>query len=141
MLGAHLTEQNRVPGVRFSLWAPNAREVRVVGDFNQWQGHRHSMQRVKQSGIWSLFVPGLKQMDLYKYEIHTHRGEVFLKADPYAFYSEVRPGTASRIFPWPATAGGTRNTWQVKKDNRSMKVRWLFMKYTRVPGGERTVGF
>ncbi|MEW6064653.1 MAG: 1,4-alpha-glucan branching protein GlgB [Bacillota bacterium] len=98
MLGAHLTEQNRVPGVRFSLWAPNAREVRVVGDFNQWQGHRHSMQRVKQSGIWSLFVPGLKQMDLYKYEIHTHRGEVFLKADPYAFYSEVRPGTASRIF-------------------------------------------
>ncbi|WP_073235019.1 1,4-alpha-glucan branching protein GlgB [Desulforamulus putei] len=98
MLGAHLTEQNGMQGVRFSLWAPNAREVRVVGDFNQWQGHRHVMERVKQSGIWSLFVPGLKPMDLYKYEIHTHQGEVLLKADPYAFYSEIRPGTASRVY-------------------------------------------
>ncbi|MEW6695894.1 MAG: 1,4-alpha-glucan branching protein GlgB [Bacillota bacterium] len=105
LLGAHVTEEKGVQGVRFSVWAPNADKVNVVGDFNGWQGGGHTMHRVKQSGIRSLFIPGLKPMELYKYEIHTHQGEVFLKADPYAFYSEIRPGTASRVFsldgyPW-----------------------------------------
>ncbi|GAB6157239.1 1,4-alpha-glucan branching protein GlgB [Desulfotomaculum varum] len=90
--------QNGVPGVRFVLWAPHAREVRVVGDFNHWQGHRHVMQRVNNCGLWSLFIPGLKALDLYKYEIHTEQGDVLLKADPYAFYSEIRPGTASKVY-------------------------------------------
>lgn len=98
MFGSHITEENGVKGVRFSLWAPNAKEVRVVGDFNNWQGSCHVMSREGQSGVWSIFIPALRELDQYKYEIITYHGNVFLKADPFAFYSEVRPRTASRIF-------------------------------------------
>ena len=97
MLGAHLEEQSGVRGVRFAVWAPHAREVRVAGDFNVWQGDNHLMEHVENSGIWSLFIPGLKTGDLYKYEIVTSEGEVYLKADPYAFQAECRPGTASQV--------------------------------------------
>lgn len=115
LLGAHVTEEKGVQGVRFSVWAPNAGKVNVVGDFNGWQGGSHAMHRVKQSGIWTLFVPGLKPMDLYKYEIHTHQEEVFLKSDPYAFYSEIRPGTASRIFSLDGYPWGDQSYQEKKK--------------------------
>ena len=98
VLGAHPHEENGIKGVRFSLWSPNAREVRVVGNFNHWQGYSHSMSRVGESGVWSLFIPGLGDGELYKYEIYTHEGEVLLKSDPYAFYSEKRPETASIVY-------------------------------------------
>ncbi len=98
VLGAHPHEENGIKGVRFSLWSPNAREVRVVGNFNHWQGYSHSMSRVGESGVWSLFIPGLGAGELYKYEIYTHEGEVLLKSDPYAFYSEKRPETASIVY-------------------------------------------
>ncbi len=98
MLGAHLTQQDGFNGVRFAVWAPNAKEVRVVGDFNHWQGDKHVLQKSNQAGVWSIFVPGLKEGDLYKYEIHTHQNEILLKVDPYGFYAEHRPKTASVVF-------------------------------------------
>ncbi len=96
-MGAHLVENNGVSGAIFNLWAPNAKEVRVVGDFNSWNGCCHCMEKQSDSGIWSLFIPNLKQWDLYKYELYTWDGRVLTKSDPYAFYSEMRPGTASKI--------------------------------------------
>lgn len=98
LLGAHVTTEKGVEGVRFSVWAPNAQEVRVVGDFNGWQGSRHNMKRLADSGIWLLFIPGLKAGELYKYEIYTASGAVILKADPYAFYAQLRPETASLVY-------------------------------------------
>lgn len=97
LMGAHQVIYHGVPGVRFCLWAPKALEVRVVGNFNNWQGDGHVMQRLGQDGIWFIFIPGLEEGEVYKYEILTPHGEAFLKSDPYAFWSELRPGTASRV--------------------------------------------
>ncbi|MCX7781601.1 MAG: 1,4-alpha-glucan branching enzyme, partial [Negativicutes bacterium] len=98
LLGAHLTCQQETAGVRFAVWAPNARHVAVVGDFNGWDGCKSPMKPVGNSGIWTLFIPGAAAGDLYKYEIHTAGGEIRLKADPFAFYSEKPPGTASKVW-------------------------------------------
>lgn len=97
MLGAHCTMQQGVPGVRFTVWAPNARQVAVVGLFNQWQGAQHQMQRITAAGLWTLFIPDIGVGELYKYEITCPDGKVHLKADPYAFWAEVPPQTASRV--------------------------------------------
>lgn len=98
MLGAHpAVMADGTPGTRFAVWAPNAKTVAVVGDFNCWQGGAHAMQKLKDSGIWWTFIPGLTAGDIYKYEIITQTGERMLKADPFAFAAEMRPGTASVI--------------------------------------------
>jgi 1,4-alpha-glucan branching enzyme len=97
VLGAHLTVEAGTPGVRFAVWAPNASQIRVVGDFNGWQGSDHQMSRVESSGIWQLFVPGIGEGILYKYEITGPDGQVFLRADPYAFWAECPPATASKV--------------------------------------------
>lgn len=97
ILGAHITVQEEVPGAVFRVWAPKAAEVRVIGDFNGWKGENHIMNKDLHSGIWSLFIPGIKQWDMYKFEIHTKDGRILIKSDPYGFYSELRPGTASKI--------------------------------------------
>lgn len=97
-LGAHLTEIEGARGVAFGVWAPNARRVSVVGDFNHWDGRRHPMRIRGGTGIWELFIPGLDEGEVYKYEIKSNpSGAIGLKADPYAFYSEQRPKTASVI--------------------------------------------
>ncbi|MEC4893441.1 MAG: 1,4-alpha-glucan branching protein GlgB [Oscillatoria sp. PMC 1051.18] len=95
-LGAHLTEVNNVKGVHFAVWAPNARNVSVVGTFNNWDGREHQM-RLIGNGIWELFIPELGVGELYKYEIKNHVGHIFLKSDPYGFYQEIRPDTASIV--------------------------------------------
>ncbi|MFJ8265518.1 1,4-alpha-glucan branching protein GlgB [Peribacillus asahii] len=97
LFGAHFVKKANQEGVRFTVWAPHARGVSVVGDFNHWNGEKHQMERIERSGIWVLFVPDLKEGELYKYEIHTPSNHIILKADPYAFYSELRPKTASVI--------------------------------------------
>jgi 1,4-alpha-glucan branching enzyme len=97
MMGAHIVEKDGQKGVMFSVWAPYAKRMSVVGDFNHWNGNSHPMKRVEQSGIWTLFIPNLQDGEIYKYEIHTPNGEILLKADPYAFYSELRPNTASVV--------------------------------------------
>ncbi|PYV31811.1 MAG: 1,4-alpha-glucan branching enzyme [Acidobacteria bacterium] len=97
-LGAHIVELEGVAGVVFAVWAPTARRVSVVGDFNAWDGRRHPMRARGGSGIWELFVPGLAEGDVYKYEIKSRdSGRILLKADPFAFFSELRPKTASIV--------------------------------------------
>ena len=94
-MGCKLTTQNGGNGAEFSVWAPNAKEVRVVGDFNSWNGYNHLMENINNSGFWNIFIGSIGEGDIYKYEIITKQGSSVLKADPYAYYSELRPNTAS----------------------------------------------
>ena len=96
-MGAHPMTLDGVSGVSFSVWAPNAMRVGVVGDFNLWDGRRHQMEKLGDSGIFELFVPGVEAGALYKYEIKGKNGLPFLKADPYGSSSEVRPANASVV--------------------------------------------
>ncbi|MDA0206565.1 MAG: 1,4-alpha-glucan branching protein GlgB [Acidobacteria bacterium] len=98
-LGAHLAEFKGQPGVRFAVWAPNAREVFVIGDFNGWNRTTHKMTGCGDSGIWEMFIPGIGQGETYKYFIRSNEGgHEAEKADPYGFASEVRPRTASKVY-------------------------------------------
>lgn len=94
-MGGRLTSHQGVEGAKFAIWAPNAKSVSVVGDFNYWDGRVNPMRTMGYSGIWELFIPGLKEGDKYKFEIQTQQGERLNKADPYALRSEFRPATAS----------------------------------------------
>jgi 1,4-alpha-glucan branching enzyme len=97
-LGAHMIEHEGVAGVRFAVWAPNARRVSVVGDFNQWDGRRCQMRKRVDSGIWEIFIPQIAAGANYKYEIVGPGGELLpLKADPFGFEAELRPSTASVV--------------------------------------------
>ena len=98
-LGAHPSELDGVRGVRFAVWAPNARRVSVVGEFNHWDGRRHPMRLRHGAGVWELFIPGLRSGMLYKYEILGAHGEHLLKADPVAWQTEKPPATASVVPP------------------------------------------
>ncbi|MDF0553981.1 1,4-alpha-glucan branching enzyme [Kamptonema sp. UHCC 0994] len=95
-LGAHLTEVDGVKGVYFAVWAPNARNVSLLGDFNSWDGRKHQMRK-GQTGIWEIFIPGLGAGESYKYEIKNMEGHPYEKSDPYGFQQEVRPKTASIV--------------------------------------------
>ncbi|WP_246067106.1 1,4-alpha-glucan branching protein GlgB [Paenibacillus koleovorans] len=97
VLGAHYGVWDGAHGVRFAVWAPNAASVSVAGEFNGWQGDRQPMERLGDTGVWFAFVPGLGEGTAYKYEIVTPQGEKRLKADPFAFHAELRPGTASVV--------------------------------------------
>ncbi|MDE2013369.1 MAG: 1,4-alpha-glucan branching protein GlgB [Alphaproteobacteria bacterium] len=103
-LGAHPRTIGGVPGTAFAVWAPNARRVSVVGDFNAWSGQRNPMRRHYGAGIWETFVRDAKPGARYKFEIEGAHGGVFLKADPYAFEAELPPNTASIIRGLPQTA-------------------------------------
>lgn len=96
-MGAHLTKNS----VIFRVWAPHARSVAVVGDFNNWTGYDHMMKKINNEGIWELEIPNLKKLEKYKYRVESADGRVEMKADPYAFYSEMRPNTASIVYDIP----------------------------------------
>lgn len=113
-LGAHPRKQNGKPGVYFAVWAPHAAAVSVIGSFNDWQDDAHEMTRLEPMGVYELFVPGVKEGDLYKFCIETKTGEKLYKSDPFANYAELRPGTASRVtdinkFKW------TDKRWMKKR--------------------------
>jgi len=93
-LGAHLYIIDGIYGVLFAVWAPNASRVSVVGNFNQWDGRRHPMRSRGSSGVWELFIPDLKEGELYKFEIRNQSGGILVKSDPYAYAFELRPKTA-----------------------------------------------
>ncbi len=98
-LGAHVMEIDGVKGVHFAVWAPNARKVSVIGDFNRWDGRRHPMKCLGESGVWELFIPGLGEGTLYKFAIRSRfKKYTSQKADPFAFYFEVRPKSASIVY-------------------------------------------
>ena len=102
VLGALPVEMERVSGTRFAVWAPNASRVSVVGDFNHWDGRRHPMRLRRECGVWELFLPGVGQGALYKFEIRAQDGQVLPgRADPYARKSELRPATASVVTAMP----------------------------------------
>ena len=115
-MGAHPMTVDGVEGVLFAVWAPNADRVSVVGNFNNWDGRRHPMRKMDYSGIYELFIPGKLVGEIYKYEIKAKSGQVFMKSDPYAFSSEVRPANASRIvdisYKWKDTA------WMEKRETK-----------------------
>ena len=96
-MGAHLVKKGKKSGVYFAVWAPHARSVSVVGSFNDWDMEANPMKREEPLGIYTCFIPDVKELDLYKYCIETYSGEHVFKADPYANYAELRPGTASRV--------------------------------------------
>ena len=96
-LGAHLVTKNGRKGVYFAVWAPHAVNVSVIGEFNDWIGFDHNMEMNNESGIWELFIPDVKEGAAYKYVISTQDGRTLYKSDPYGFWSEVRPETASRV--------------------------------------------
>lgn len=96
-LGAHKKNINSIDGVLFTVWAPNATRVSVVGDFNNWDGRIHQMNRVRDVGIFELFIPNLAEGEIYKFEIKTKEGLLALKTDPFGNYQQLRPDTASVV--------------------------------------------
>ena len=97
-MGAHIMEIKGVKGVLFAVWAPCAMRVSVVGDFNMWDGRRHQMRRLGDSGVFELFIPGVETGAIYKYEVKARNGDAMLKADPYGNYTELRPANASIVW-------------------------------------------
>ncbi|MDM8237198.1 1,4-alpha-glucan branching protein GlgB [[Ruminococcus] torques] len=125
-MGAHKVTCNGKEGVYFAVWAPHARRVAVIGDFNGWDFEADYMERQGPLGIYTLFVPGVKEGDLYKFCIETEQGKRIFKADPFANYAELRPGTASRVtdishLKWTDDAWmKTRETWDHKVNPMSI---------------------
>ena len=125
-MGAHKATCKGKEGVYFAVWAPNARRVAVVGDFNDWDFEADYMKRQEPMGIYTCFVPGVKEGDLYKFCIETQQGKRIFKADPFANYAELRPGTASRVtdishLKWTDDAWmKARETWDYKKNPMSI---------------------
>ena len=112
-LGAHRAQRGGEEGYLFRLWAPNAARVSVVGDFCAWDASAFPMER-SEHGLWERFIPGLKQFDTYKYAVTSARGKTVLKADPYAFHAETRPGTASKLYDLPPYRWGD-GAWRASR--------------------------
>jgi 1,4-alpha-glucan branching enzyme len=120
-LGSHVAVVDGVEGVRFGVWAPNAERASVIGDFNAWDGRRHPMRSRGSTGVWELFIPGLKPGDLYKYELRQRdSGAILVKTDPYAQAFEMRPGTAARVVS-PATHDWQDSEWIAQRSHND----WL----------------
>ncbi|MCO7176743.1 1,4-alpha-glucan branching protein GlgB [Sporolactobacillus kofuensis] len=98
VFGAHFDHVNSKAGFHFTVWAPNAQSVSIVGDFNDWEEGIYPLKPVKDSGVWTIFIPDIETNERYKFAIRTPSGELVLKADPYAFYAETRPNTASLTY-------------------------------------------
>ncbi|MBI3788096.1 MAG: 1,4-alpha-glucan branching enzyme, partial [Ignavibacteriales bacterium] len=96
-LGAHYAEVNGIGGIQFAVWAPAARSVSVIGSFNGWDRRKHAMRVLGSSGVWEIFIPGLSEGELYKFQVKTQPGAILDKTDPYAVEMELRPSTASRV--------------------------------------------
>jgi 1,4-alpha-glucan branching enzyme len=115
-LGAHAMHHEGADGVHFALWAPNAKRVSIIGDFNSWDGRLHVMRLRLNTGIWEIFVPGATMGQTYKFEIiGQHGNRLPLKADPFAFESELRPATASRITNTTLSAWNDASYMQSRK--------------------------
>lgn len=119
-LGAHIMTVDGISGTLFAVWAPSAKRVSVVGNFNGWNGMQYQMRMRGSSGVWEIFIPELGEYEYYKYEIKAQNGVVFLKSDPYGYYSELKPKTASIVYDlnkyvwhdekWLQTRGTTDST-------------------------------
>ena len=119
-LGSHITVKDGVKGTYFAVWAPNAKTVSVIGEFNDWNEDAGVMSRLEPNGIYELFIPGVGENLLYKYLITTCNGEKLYKADPYANYAELRPGNASKTFDITKFKW-TDSAWLKKRDEAGVK--------------------
>ena len=119
-LGAHFIEHEGVQGVCFAVWAPNAKSVSVIGEFNCWQRSEHFMRKHPASGVWEVFIPGLKAQQTYKYSLVDNYGNVTDKADPFAFKMQQAPGTASVLQPLVSRKKPTSK--QLKSRSRRNKI-------------------
>ncbi|MBT5831351.1 MAG: 1,4-alpha-glucan branching protein GlgB, partial [Candidatus Latescibacteria bacterium] len=117
-LGAHPITFHGIQGVSFAVWAPNAKRISVMGDFNQWNGSQYGMRNRGTTGVWEIFIPHLEPNTTYKYEIITQSDDVIAKSDPYAFYAEHRPKTASIVYDL-TDEGWTDNAWIEQRSNTS----------------------
>ncbi|MCD7032598.1 1,4-alpha-glucan branching enzyme [Metabacillus sp. GX 13764] len=124
--GAHPKEKDGMCGTEFCIWAPHAKEVRVAGDFNEWNGKDHVLAKVNSQGIWAGFFDDIKEGDLYKFEIVTSAGAVILKSDPYAFYSEERPNTSSIVYNLEGYSWEDQK-WQKKRLKQPLYNRPMFI--------------
>ncbi|GHN01963.1 1,4-alpha-glucan branching enzyme GlgB [Cytophagales bacterium WSM2-2] len=138
-LGAHLVKNNKEQGTYFAVWAPNAKSVSVIGNFNQWKDNEQKLSpRWDESGIWEGFFVGIKKGEAYKYAIHSNTGEYLEKADPFAFFSEVPPRTASIV--WDHDYTWNDKAWMNKRkkeqaQSRPMSVYEIhFGSWRRNPG-------
>ncbi|WP_339230294.1 1,4-alpha-glucan branching protein GlgB [Oceanobacillus sp. FSL K6-2867] len=115
MMGCHFTELDGVKGYRFAVWAPNAKQISIIGDFNQWNGKSHALERLTEQGIWWGFFTDIEGGLPYKYEIITPDNRTILKSDPYAFQSELRPNTASLTPKKNSNYTWNDHTWKQNK--------------------------
>ncbi len=117
--GAHLCEQDGKHGVVFRVWAPHAKAVSVVGDFNSWVPSSHPMQKVDEGGIWEIFIPGIEEYEVYKYCVTSPSDELLFKADPYAFHTETRPSNGSKVYE---LSGYTWNdsAWEAEQQKKDV---------------------
>ncbi|OQY10446.1 MAG: 1,4-alpha-glucan branching enzyme [Fusobacteriia bacterium 4572_132] len=120
-MGAHIINHEGAKGTHFSVWAPEALRVSVVGDFNTWDGRVHQMRMLGASGIWEIFVPGVQEGDLYRFEIKSKGGHNLLKSDPYAFYTEMRPANASVVYKIEGKHKWNDSDWMEKRAKKD----WL----------------
>lgn len=120
LLGAHMTKVGNVKGVLFAVWAPYALRVSVVGDFNNWDGRKHQMELNDGTGVFELFIPGIEEGAIYKYELRIKGGAAVLKADPYAFAAQLRPDTASVVYNPKAYKWKDKN-WMQERDKDKYK--------------------
>jgi len=118
VMGGRIKIHQGCLGAAFTVWAPNAKRVALIGDFNQWDSRAHPMRSLGTSGVWELFIPGLRENELYKFSIETQNGALITKADPYAYFSEVRPKTASRLF------NVDRFTWSDEEWKKQQRYGW-----------------
>ena len=119
-LGSRIRVINGVPGVSFAVWAPNAKRVSVVGSFNRWDGRYHPMRNLATSGVWELFIPGLRDGEMYKYEIVGSEGVPSLKADPYGSYFEAPPNNATIVYDHNNYEWGDRQWMDEKTERQSL---------------------
>ncbi len=122
MLGAHLNMQGEERGCSFRVWAPKARWVSVVGNFNAWDIKTNPMHRWQEGDIWEVFIPQVAEGELYKFAIGTEDGEILYKSDPYAYFAEVRPATASIVYELEGYEWRDKS-WQQKKKTGKLKDR------------------
>ena len=147
VLGARPVEVDGVAGVRFGVWAPGARRVSLVGEFNDWDGRRHPMRLHPAQGVWEIFLPGLEAGAVYKYEILPAEGTPFLKSDPLAFAAELRPETASVVADLDSYEWGDAGWMEARREHdwcyRPMAVYEVHLGSWRRGGdeGEQLLGY
>ena len=117
--GSHLCERDGQPGAVFRVWAPHAKAVSVVGDFNRWVPGSHPMQKIDEGGIWEIFIPGIEQYAVYKYCVTSQSDELLFKADPYAFHTETRPSNGSKVYELSGYTWGDA-AWQAEEEKRDV---------------------